>query len=355
MRRHAALPPAELSAPAWLAAHADPLATTDAVGSLDDLEPLRAMVGNAPIVALADGTHGTHEYFTSKLRLIEFLVTRMGFDTLAIEGSFSQMDRVNTYVQGGAIDLRTEIFPHANEIDYHFWAVEEFMDVANWMRLYNAHRQECLCHTVSVVGIDVYDGDAAAAMIPDLIAQHRDDDAAHAQTVAVQALTATDPPSRNHNLALNVQWALDHRSANRRIIVWGHGEHFGKTISIEKVDNAGIWLDRMYGANYIAIGNAMWDGIYLGLAGLGPQEVFVPVVAADPHGYENFFVASNEPAFLLSLHQPLHSFLAQTRPLRTAGFSNQNNWDYPVDLAKKFDAMLYVRTTSPTHPLPAPQ
>jgi len=131
------------------------------------------MVGNAPIVALADGTHGTQEYFTSKLRLIEFLVTRMGFDTLAIEGSFSQMDRVNSYVQGGAIDLRTEIFPHANEIDYHFWAVEEFIDVANWMRMYNLTRGDR--PPISVVGIDLYDGDAATAMIPNLLAQQRDD------------------------------------------------------------------------------------------------------------------------------------------------------------------------------------
>lgn len=335
-RHRATLPPPELAPAAWLAKNAHPL---------DDLEPLRAMVGNASIVALADGTHGTHEYFTTKLQLIQFLVTEMGFDTLAIEGSFSQMERVNAYVRGAPIDLRQQIFPHDDEIDYHFWAVQEFMDAADWLRAHGG---------VSVVGIDVWDGGAATAMIPVLEAEQRFDDAAHAKTVALQSQSALVPSERNHNMALNVQWALDHRSPHRRIIVWGHGEHFGKTVSIEKVDNSGVWLDRMYGRDYFAIGNAMWDGVYLGLAGTGPEELFVPVVAADPQGYENFFHATSEPAFLLSLHQPLHSYLLRTRPLRTAGFSNMNNWDYPVNLAEKFDAIVYVAITSPTHPLSSP-
>jgi hypothetical protein len=38
--------------------------------------------------------------------------------------------------------------------------------------------------------------------------------------------------------------------------------------------------------------------------------------------------------------------------LRTAGFSVNNNWNLRVELAKKFDAILYVDLTTPTHPLP---
>ncbi|HUJ13355.1 MAG TPA: erythromycin esterase family protein [Thermoanaerobaculia bacterium] len=399
IRRHAAAPPAEPAPAQWLAAHAHPLTTTEATGDLSDLEPLRDVAGGAHIVALADGTHGTHEYFTSKLRLIQFLVTEMGFDTLAMEHTMVQIERADAYVHGGAVDIRSALFPQDGEVDYPFWHVEEFVAVLDWMRDYNATHD----HPISIVGIDVYDGvpasaeavkylqsvDAAAASVAiakyaclpfgrfsdsciadasfvrDEIAANepayvsrssqRDfDDALQNATVAVQDLEALDPAARNHNMAINVAWALDHRSESRRIIVWGHGEHFGKTVAIEKVDTAGVWLDRMFGADYVALGNAMWSGVYLGYTVPPQAEMFIPVVDPDPQGYENFFVQSAAPAFLLPLHQPLHSFLMRTRPLRTAGFSVDNNWDYPIDLEKKFDALVYVALTTPTHPLPAP-
>ena len=126
--------------------------------------------------------------------------------------------------------------------------------------------------------------------------------------------------------------------------------------AVEKVKNAGMWLTDIFGAGYFTIGNAMWDGVYLGLNGAvtQPQEMTIPVIAVDPDGYENFFHASGDAAFLLSLHGPLHSFLLLPRPLRDAGFSVNNNWDFRVDLTKRFDALVYVELTTPTHPLPPP-
>src|SRR5689334_19713119 len=102
-RRHAVAPPVETPAE-WLARHAIPLAATEATGNVDDLAPVAGIVGSAHVVGLGDATHGTHEFFTMKLRLVQFLVTRMGFDVLAIEGSFPQVERINAYVQGGAGD-----------------------------------------------------------------------------------------------------------------------------------------------------------------------------------------------------------------------------------------------------------
>ncbi len=400
-RHRAVAPPADPAPAAWLALHATPLASVEATGSLDDLEPLRAIVGNANVVALADGTHGTHEYFTTKLRIIEFLVTRMGFDTLALEGTFPQIARVDAYVQGQPVDIRTAIFPQQNEIDYHFWAVDEFIAVADWLRNYNLSRGDK--PAVSVAGIDVWDGAPAAAevvsylqkvdpaaaadasskylcvestfsvdpqcaantaAVGDAIAaneasyvsrssQREFDDALHAATVAGQSLAAMIPAERNHNMALNVEWARTHRSSTGRAIVWGHGEHFGKTTGVEGVETAGMWLAQMDGSGYVAVGNAMWDGSYLGLDGTTStaEEMVIHVAPVDPDGYENFFHAG-PPAFLLSLHGPLHSFLMQAHHLRTAGFSVDNNWDLLVDIRKKFDAIVYVEFTPPPQPLP---
>ncbi|HEY8131521.1 MAG TPA: erythromycin esterase family protein [Thermoanaerobaculia bacterium] len=379
-RRRAVTPPSDQTPASWLASHAYPLATTEAVGGLDDLTPLHAIVGSASIVGLADGTHGTHEYFTTKLRIIQFLVTQMGFDTLAIEGTFPQIERVNAYVQGESINVRTAIFPRDDEIDYHFWAVEEFIAVADWMRLYNLTRGDK--PPISIVGIDVWDGVPASSMVADYLrivdpsapkrdqqqllsnealyvarsSQRQFDDALHAATVAEQSVNALVPAERNHGMAMNTQWARDHRSSSGKVVLWGHGEHFGKTIGVENVKSAGMWLDDIFGADYFAIGNAMWDGIYLGLNGTtaSSQEMFIPVVAVNADGYENFFRTAARPAFVLSLHGALHAFLTQPHFLRTAGFSVNNNWNFRIEVRKKYDAIVYVELTSPTHPLPQP-
>ena len=45
----------------WLEAHAKPLKTTNPTASLNDLKPLKDMVGSASIVGLGEATHGAHE------------------------------------------------------------------------------------------------------------------------------------------------------------------------------------------------------------------------------------------------------------------------------------------------------
>ena len=58
----------------WLREHGIPFDTPEAGHGFQDLEPLREIIGDAQIVALGEGTHGTHEFFRMKHRLIEFLV-----------------------------------------------------------------------------------------------------------------------------------------------------------------------------------------------------------------------------------------------------------------------------------------
>src|SRR6185436_13874253 len=75
------------SAPAevvrWLAEAARPLATLEDGQGLADLQPLRAIVGDARIVALGEATHGSHEFFAFKRRAVEYLVSELGFTDFA--------------------------------------------------------------------------------------------------------------------------------------------------------------------------------------------------------------------------------------------------------------------------------
>ena len=64
-----------------------PLTSTEPGGGVVDLRPLAALLGEAKVVGLGESAHGVGELFTMKHRLIEFLVTELGFTTIAFEAS----------------------------------------------------------------------------------------------------------------------------------------------------------------------------------------------------------------------------------------------------------------------------
>src|SRR5687768_12011554 len=121
----------------WLEKNAHFLAATELTPYSYDLEPLRLMIGDATLVGLGDGSHGTHEFYTVKLRLIDYLVREMNFDVIAFEGAFPLFERINQYVQGSAGDPRALLNEGNDRLLYFFWNVEEMLAVIEWAREYN--------------------------------------------------------------------------------------------------------------------------------------------------------------------------------------------------------------------------
>jgi erythromycin esterase len=73
----------------WLTRNALPLSSLSAGAPTTDLQPLKSVLDGVRIVGLGEATHGTREFFQLKHRLLEFLVTEMGFSALAMEASAS--------------------------------------------------------------------------------------------------------------------------------------------------------------------------------------------------------------------------------------------------------------------------
>lgn len=57
----------------WIKAKSIPLKGVVPGEDLEDMQPLKALVGNAKVVALGEATHGTREFFQLKHRMLEFL------------------------------------------------------------------------------------------------------------------------------------------------------------------------------------------------------------------------------------------------------------------------------------------
>lgn len=126
---------------AWLKQKAIPLTSVEAGHGFEDMEPLRAVVGEARVVALGEATRGTREFFQLKHRMLEFLVEKLGFRALVIEASFAETVAIDDYLRTGKGDpsgLVSSLGPWS-------WDTEEVVALVRWMRRYNqdgAHKEK---------------------------------------------------------------------------------------------------------------------------------------------------------------------------------------------------------------------
>lgn len=126
-----------------------PLAAVRAGSGFADLAPLAPVVAPARVVGLGESTHGTHEVFQLKHRLLEYLVTQQGFTTLALEVDYGWGEVLNDYIQTGAGDSLTV----RRAAGFYVWDTTEFWDMVEWMRAYNQQHAA----KIRYVGIDMQD------------------------------------------------------------------------------------------------------------------------------------------------------------------------------------------------------
>lgn len=126
--------PAEVAAVTkWLASSAIPLKSVEAGHGFADLQLLKRVLKDARIVGLGEATHGSREFFQFKHRMLEFLVTEMGFTVFAIEASYPACFNINEYVLYGKGDRAKALASQR----FWTWDTNEVSDMIDWMRAYN--------------------------------------------------------------------------------------------------------------------------------------------------------------------------------------------------------------------------
>lgn len=133
--------PTPASVVSWISEHAIPLSTVDPDAPLDDPAGLRALVGDAPVVALGEATHGTREFFQLKHRVFRSLVEDQGFTVFALEIGQVDARLINAIIQDGTGDARAAL----GAAGMWVWETEEVLAQIAWMRAWNAdpsHRQK---------------------------------------------------------------------------------------------------------------------------------------------------------------------------------------------------------------------
>ncbi len=145
----------------WIRGSAIPLSTPEAGRGFSDLQPLKAVIGDARIVALGEATHGSREFFQLKHRLLEFLATEMGFTVFSIEANLPEAYRLNDYVLEGTGDPAQLL----RGMYFWTWDTEEVLAMIRWMREFNQSGKG----RVQFTGFDMQTPTVAAGIVRDFV------------------------------------------------------------------------------------------------------------------------------------------------------------------------------------------
>jgi erythromycin esterase len=118
---------------AWLKQNSIPIKYIEPGHGFSDLQTLKNILQEVKVIGLGEATHGTQEFFKMKHRLVEFLVTQMGFTAFVLESGYSNCQPINDYILTGNGDRSAALTGHG----YMSWDTEEFSAMLDWMRAYN--------------------------------------------------------------------------------------------------------------------------------------------------------------------------------------------------------------------------
>jgi erythromycin esterase len=307
----------------WLIENSVPLQHIEARNGFADLIPFKKILGNAKVVGLGETTHGTHEIFQLKHRLVEFLVVEMGFDVLAIEASYSACQAINDYILHGIGDCATVVTGQG----YVVWDIEEIVDLIEWLREHNRSLSDD--KKVRFYGLDLCGNDwgrnvvleflrkiapakvTTARALFDAIAKeeakwptfiddnakwsidsllpqlqilmddfivhkadylnhisHTEFDEAYQYVRVMQQWLIQNGSEQHTNakrssfMAENLVYLVNHSPENAKFVVWEHNDHVGKGYIKTDEINMGLVLQHAYGDQYFAVGFEFGQGSF---------------------------------------------------------------------------------------------
>ncbi|PWV84412.1 erythromycin esterase [Prauserella marina] len=118
----------------WLRQEAFTASALDPEAPLDELESLRALIGEARVVAIGENAHHVREFYLLRHRLLRFLVERCGFTGYVFEAPRVESEAIDSWVRGASGDLAELTGTPAMALTRH----GEMHAALAWMRAHNA-------------------------------------------------------------------------------------------------------------------------------------------------------------------------------------------------------------------------
>ena len=120
-----------------------------------DLTSLADSIGDARYVLLGEASHGTHEFYETRARMTQRLITEHGFSAVAVEADWPDAYRVNRYVLGQSEDDDAEAaLGSFKRFPTWMWRNSVVLEFVGWLRDYNATRPPSA--RAGFYGLDLY-------------------------------------------------------------------------------------------------------------------------------------------------------------------------------------------------------
>ncbi len=137
--------------------HGLPLLVAESATPFTSLEeaPLEALldrIGDSNYVLLGEASHGTAEFYQMRDRISRALITRRGFNVVAIEADWPDAAAVNAYVHARPQGHGNGFEPF-DRFPTWMWRNRQFGEFVGWLR---AHNDRTSDHQVSLHGLDIY-------------------------------------------------------------------------------------------------------------------------------------------------------------------------------------------------------
>ena len=384
----------------WLNKNCIPVKYVKAENGLDDLNPLKDLIGDARIVSLGECTHGSSEIFSMKHRMLEYLVKEKGFTIFSIEANMPEAYALNEYIVEGKGD------PRKLMAGMHFWTwnTQEVLDMIEWMKKYN----ETATNKISFTGFDMQFPDVSIKILrnyltiknPGSLSVLNEYDSLSKKKpmkknegndnfkklkvdaqILIDSLNAHKPvmynkdfnwafqnakilwqyagnhfgnPSRDESMAENVKWILD-ENPMAKIVLWAHNGHIRKDNDGFEYKSMGEYLDKLYGKQMIAIGFATAEGTYTAVQRDGKKFIGLDStnnILSRENSYESIFNTADASNFLLDLRniskdQEGSKWVFEKKFLRAIGAVVMHKFQFAkINLTTHFDMIIFIRKTS---------
>lgn len=130
-------------------------ATIKPLAKTADYSSLIENIGNARFVMMGEASHGTHEFYQTRIDLTKKLIMEKGFMAVAVEGDWPDVYRLHSYIQGkDDAGKWQEAFAQFTRFPTWMWSNTTMAPFIKWLRNYNDNL--VAKYKVGIFGLDLY-------------------------------------------------------------------------------------------------------------------------------------------------------------------------------------------------------
>jgi erythromycin esterase len=388
----------------WLNDNVFTFKTSDPRHSNDDLRFLNNLIGDAKIVSLGEGTHGTSEFFKIKHRIIKYLAEEMGFTVFAIEANMPESKLLNDYILNGKGDAKKLLAG----LYFWTWNTKEVLDMIEWMREFNVSGKG----RIEFWGFDMQLPNVAINNVEDFLKEYDPTYLNKAKEnyknliVPLNEMRKLKPPaddilfkqslnanevynyvlnnkksyekkieknkvewmimnakivlqsveykmqnktSRDESMANNAEWILNQFPKNTKMVLWAHNGHVSKMGS-DLRRPMGYYLDQKYGKNMIVFGFGFNEGTYTAVGNMGLAAYSTS--KSHPGSLEWILHSADKERMILDLRKipksPLFAILKDEIEFRSIGAIAKDEAFYKTKILDEYDAIIYFDKSTPS-------